>query len=285
IALASGFLRIIYSDKPTGQNLPPAIALNGGTLNLGGSQIDLRGATPTLSILDNFPVLDNVSLNPVFATWSLGTMLDNPMFVGVKNATGFLSLRVLTCRDFPLDSTVTSPSATGNASLDLSIRQLQIAGGILQDIGGVAHLSSSGFRGDVPSYRITISQGILDQNLVMTFLQGQRPLKMYGKVRLADKQLMPLTIDLPWKLFGIKGVPKEVAGFLPEGIVIPITGTLDKPRFDFDFNKLVQGSAEKSILPGILGQPADQQTTTQPADQPDPLKQLQDLLKGNKKKK
>jgi hypothetical protein len=285
IMLVSGFVRIIYADKPTGQNLPPAMVLNDGRFNIGGSQVDLRGATPTLSILDNLAVLDNVSLNPIFATWALGTMLDNPLFVEVKQASGFLSLRVLNCRDLPLNSSVTSASATGTASLDLSIRELQITGGLLQNLSDVAHLNSTSLRGDVPSWRINVSRGMLDQDLTMTLLQGQRPLRVYGKVRLADKQLMPLTIELPWKLFGIKGVPKEVAGFMPDGIVIPMTGTLDKPQLAFDFNKAFGDAVQKSILPGTLGRPGDQQNTTQPAEQPDPIKQLQDLLNRNKNKK
>jgi hypothetical protein len=280
--LGLGVLRIIYPDRPTGQNLPPAMELNGGTFNIGGSAVDLRGATPTLSILDNFPVLDNVSLNPILAAGTLGAV--NPLFVDAKAATGFANVRVLSCRDLPLDSSVTSPNAAGTVSLDIAIRQLEISNEILQKLAGVARMNMTSLRGDIPSYHVSVEHGILDQNLLMTFAQGHRPLKLFGKVRLADKQLLPLTIDLPWKLFGIKGVPKGVEGFMPEGIEIPMTGTLTNPQFAFDFNKFTQNAARKAI-PGILDGQNDQQPSSQPAEQPDPLKQLQDLINRSQKKK
>jgi hypothetical protein len=282
--LVSGFLRLTYPDKPTGQNVPPPAALNGGTLNLGGSQIDLRGATPRLTTLDNLPVLQNVSLNPVFAAWSLGTFLDNPMFVSAKNTSGTLSITVENCRDLPLDSSLTK-SSTGSAALNISIVQLQVSNDFLGKLASVARFDPNSIRGDIRVWKIIISNGIVQQDMTMTFLQGQRPLRMFGKVRMADKMLLPLTLDLPWKLFGIKGVPPEAHKFLPEGVEIPLTGTLDNPQFSFDFNQLVQNAVQKQFLgPGILGGKSDQ-NTTQPAEQPDPIKALQDLLNKNKKKK
>ena len=282
--LVAGFLRLTYPDKPTGQNVPPPAALNGGTLNLGGSQVDLRGATPRLTTLDNLPVLQNVSLNPVFASWSLGTFLDNPMFVSPKNTAGILSITIENCRDLPLDSSLTK-SSTGSATLNASVQQLQVSNDFLGKLASVARFDPNSIRGDIRTWTIIISNGIVQQDMTMTFLQGQRPLKLFGKVRMADKMLMPLTLDLPWKLFGIKGVPPEAQKFLPEGVEIPLTGTLDNPQFSFNFDQLVQNAVKQQFLgPGILGGKNDQ-NTTQPSEQPDPIKAIQDLLNKNKKKK
>jgi hypothetical protein len=288
ITMAGGFARIIYADKPTGQNLPPAAGFNGGKLTLAGSQVDLRGATPLLTTVGNLRLIENAGLNPVFAAWSLGTILANPIFVGADKATGYLTITMVNCEGLPLDSTLTGTNS-GTATLDLSIAQLSVVNGLIEKLSTVARFDKDSIRGDIPKWRIMISQGIADQDLTMTIGQNQRPLKMYGKVRLSDKELLPLTIDLPWKLFGIKGAPKEVAAALPDGIQIPMTGTIDKPQFSFDFNKLVADSAGKNLgnlVPGILGGKTDPKNggTTQPGEN-DPLKAIGDLLDQATKKK
>jgi hypothetical protein len=281
LTMAGGFLRIIYADKPTGQNLPPAAGFNGGTLNLAGSQVDLRGATPTLTTVGNLGLLDNAGLNPVFAAWSLGTVLANPMFVGADKATGYLTIRIVECRDLPLNSVL----QTGTATLDISIKQLSIVNGLMEKLAEVARFDKDSVRGDVPKWRTVIHDGLIDQDLTMTVGQNQRPLRLYGKVRLSDQQMLPLTIDLPWKLFGIKGVPKGFESALPEGIQIPLTGTVDKPQLAFDFNKMLTESTGKNlgnVIPGILGGKKD--ANTQPAED-DPLKSLGNLIDQATKKK
>jgi len=139
----------------------------------------------------------------------------------------------------------------------------------------------------VPHWRSIIHDGIVEQDFTLTVGQNQRPLKLNGKVRLSDLQMLPLTIDLPWKLFGIKGVPKGFEKALPEGIQIPLRGSVDKPEFAFDFNKMFQDSAGKNIgdlVPGILGNKDNKDSsTTKPADN-DPLKSLGDLINQATKK-
>src|SRR6185437_9721959 len=134
-----------------------------------------------------------------------------------------------------------------------------------------------------------INQGIADQDLTMTIGQNQRPLRMFGKVRLSDQEMLPLTVDIPWKLFGIKGVPRGFESTLPEGIQIPMTGPISKPQFAFDFNKMLGDSAGKDlgkVIPGILGgdKGGKSGSDTQPASN-DPLKSLGDLLDQATKKK
>jgi hypothetical protein len=281
ITLNGGFLRIIYADKPTGQNLPPPAGFNGGTLNLAGSQIDLRGATPTLTTVGNLGLLDNAGLNPVFAAWSLGTVLANPIFVGADKASGYLTIRIVECRDLPLSSALNS----GNATIDISIRQLSIVNQLIEKLGDVAHFNKDSIRGDVPHWRSVIQAGIVEQDFTLTVGQNQRPLKLNGKVRLADLQMMPLVIDLPWKLFGIKDVPKGLEKAFPDAFQIPLRGTVDQPQFAFDFNKMLQDSAGKNLgelVPGILGNKDG--ATTNPSEN-DPLKSLGDLIDQATKKK
>jgi len=283
ITMNGGFVRIIYADKPTGQNLPPAAGFNGGTLSLAGSQIDLRGPTPALTTVGNLALLDNAGLNPVFAAWSLGTVLANPIFVGADKASGYLNIRLVECRDLPLSSNL----QTGNATFDVSIKQLTIVNQLIEKLADVARFDKDSMRGDVPHWRSIIHDGIVEQDFTLTVGPNQRPLKLNGKVRLSDLQMLPLTIDLPWKLFGIKGVPKGFEKALPEGIQIPLRGSVDKPEFAFDFNKMFQDSAGKNIgdlVPGILGNKDNKDSsTTKPADN-DPLKSLGDLINQATKK-
>lgn len=297
ITLTGGFARIIYPNKPTGQNLPKAAGFNGGTLNLGGTQVDLREETPTLSTVGNLKLLDNAGLNPIFASWSLGTILANPMFVEPDKATGYLSITVVNCDQLPLSSELTT-SKEGTVTLNLSLTQLSLVSGLIKNIGAVTHSNADGFQGDIPTYRITVHQGIVDQDLTMTLGQKQRPLRMFGKVRLSDKELLPLTIDLPWKLFGIKGVPRGFEKFLPEGIQLPMTGKLDNPQVSFDFNAVVRNAGLQNpaaVIPGILGNrneppPTTSESgggggsTTQPAKE-DPMKAIQDLINQATQKK
>jgi hypothetical protein len=209
--------------------------------------------------------------------------LANPIFVGADKASGYLNIRLVECRDLPLSSNL----QTGNATFDVSIKQLTIVNQLIEKLADVARFDKDSIRGDVPHWRSIIHDGIVEQDFTLTVGQNQRPLKLNGKVRLSDLQMLPLTIDLPWKLFGIKGVPKGFEKALPEGIQIPLRGSVDKPEFAFDFNKMFQDSAGKNIgdlVPGILGNKDNKDSsTTKPADN-DPLKSLGDLINQATKK-
>jgi hypothetical protein len=285
IDLKAGIATIAYAGKPSGQNIPPAAFFNDGTLSLGGCQIDLRGDHPRLTTPAGHKLVQKATLNPVFAAWSLGSYLNNPLFVGASQATGLLNVTFVQCQGLALDSAITT-SDDGTATLDISIQGLHLGNPNWQQIASAVGVRLASLQGNVEHYQVIIDHGITTQDLTLTVGEGKRPLKLSGKVNMATTEMLPVTIDLPWKLFGISAIDKNVQNYLPEGIQIPLRGKLEHPQFSVDLNKLIGDATQKAlkdnVLKGILGQKND--NTTQPAGN-DPLQQLQDLLKHGKKKK
>lgn len=284
LVLQDGLVRVAYAGKPAGQDLPPPGSFNGGTLNVGGCTIDLREAHHMrLSTPNDLKLVQNATLNPVFAAWSLGDLLNNPAFVGANRATGLLNITVNQCDRLPLDSSVTSLNSDGIAKLNVSITDLHLGNPMLEQVADATHIDLDSFQGNVQHYEVTIDHGIVDQDLLLTVAQGKRPIHLFGKVRMADKELLPVTLELPWKLLGVKGVDQNVQKFLPEGIQVPMRGKLDHPQLAVDVNKLFQEATRNAIQQGILGGLA-QPNATQPTPE-DIANDIQKLLGGGKKKK
>jgi len=272
ITLVQGYARLIYADKPTGQNLAAPAGLNGGTVFLGGTQIDLRTSPPTVSTLQNIKLLDKVALNPVFASWTLGTFLADPVFVGADKATGSVSIILENCDQLPLSSDLTT-SKKGTAALNMQIHNLTLSNKFLDQLAATSHTDPSNYRGELQLHE-AVAQGVVTHNMTLSLGQGLRSIGMHGTVQLADRQ-MKMVVSLPWKLLGLKNAPKELISAFPESVDLPLTGTVENPKLAFDFNRLMQQSA----LKGLTGQGGG---TTQPDD---PLKAIGDLINNATKKK
>lgn len=166
VMLTSGYARLIYADKPTGQNLAPPAVFNSGKLFLGGAQVDLRTTPPTLSTLQNVTMIDKVALNPVFASWSLGTILANPVFVGADKATGYLTVVVEKCDQMKLGSEVTA-SKDGTAALAISIQDLTLSNKMLEQLASVSHTDPNNYRGNVKLHE-SIAAGVVTHDMNST---------------------------------------------------------------------------------------------------------------------
>ena len=284
VTVKDGIVRLVYAGKPEGQNVPAPAGFNSGTLSLGGCQVDLRGDHMLVTTPANLHIVQNATLNPVFAAWSLGDLLNNPAFVGATTTTGILNINIAQCDRVPMDSSFSSPN-DGKTALTLSIKDLNIGNPTLEKVADALRLNLRSFRGDVTSYQITIANGITEHNLVMDVGQGKRPLRLFGKVNMQNNEMLPVTIDLPWKLFGLKGVDQNVQKFLPEGVQIPLRGKVDNPQFSVDINKIIgdatQNAFKQGLLKGVLNQ--GNNSTTQPADN-NPLNQIEGLINGLQKK-
>lgn len=288
--LHDGVLTIAYAGKPTGQNVPAPASLNGGTIALGGVLADLRQPHIRITTPGNLKFIDHVSLNPVFASTFLGEYLNNPVFVGANQASGILNVTIDQCEGLALDDALKT-AQSGKAVLDLSLSEVHVGNELIARILSLAGQSGliHSFEGDVKSYHVVIDRGVLNQNMTLTLAQSDRPLKVFGDVRLADDQMMPVTIDMPWALFAV-GKNSELKKYLPQGIQIPLRGTPGSPSFGVDINQIVQQAfvqagqkaLQDKLLKGITGQKGG--STTQPADQ-NPIQQLQDLFNQGKKDK
>lgn len=313
VDLAGGVARVQYHRKPAGQNLPTPIVCNSGSLNLGGAALDLRTEHMLLTTPKELKVMENVSLNPVFASTFLGKYLNNPLFVNAAEAAGMLSMTIHNCDALAIDDL---GSALGDATLEISIGTLQLGNPDLAKVLPQGFLSS--LRGQVPAYHIMIAKGTLTQDFTLELLQEKRPLKLTGQVDLKSKQMVATTLELPWTLFALKD--PNLQKYLPEGIKIPFVGRSDSPVPGLDVNQLMQQSLGQAgqmylqdqllggsknnpnagqggnagqdavkTLQGLLNKnkqqnnpPASQPSQPPPQQQPDPLKGLGDLFKKKK---
>jgi hypothetical protein len=214
----------------------------------------------------------------VLATKGLGNYLNNPLFVGASEATGYLSLLIHSCDQVAVDDLGVSQ---GKAILELSIGRLQLGNPTLAKLLPGSLLNS--LRGEVPAYHITIDHSKLTQDFTLVVLQEKRPIHLTGDVNLATKEMGSTTLELPWALFGVGD--KSLQKYLPDGIQIPFTGKTNGAKPGIDVNQVVQkylGEAGKKYLQDQLLGGGKKSATSQPADN-DPLKLLGGLLNGNKK--
>ena len=126
--------------------------------------------------------------------------------------------------------------------------------------------------------------------MTVTLGEHDRPLRLAGNMQLESKA-MNMTLELPNALFG--GGGGAMQSILPNGIQLPVSGTISAPQFDVGaaVQKSLVGNNPQDLiqrLPGLLNnkKKAPDNTNTPPTTQPDdsnPLNQLQDLL--NRKKK
>ncbi|HEY2584916.1 MAG TPA: hypothetical protein VGI81_04020 [Tepidisphaeraceae bacterium] len=275
IDLKDGIARIQYHGKPEGQNLPPAIVCNSGSLNLGGSSIDLRTDHTLLTTPKELKVMDKVSLNPVFASTFLGKYLNNPLFVNAAEAAGLLNMTIHNCDALAVDDL---GSALGTATVEISIGTLQLGNPALASVLPQGALSS--FRGEVPAYHVVIDKGILSQDFTLALLKEKRSLKLTGQVDLKSKQMLSTTLEMPWTLFALKD--PNLQKYLPEGIKIPFVGRSDSPVPALDVNQLMQQSlgqaGQRFLQDQLLGK--NKNNPNGGAGQ-DPLKSLEGLINNN----
>lgn len=298
IFLKDGVLSLELADKPAGQNYATPATFNGGTIDLGGINVDLKDPHMRLSAPAGKKLLTNVNLNPAFAHL-LGDYINNTLFANAENAAGLLDLTINSCTGFPLDNSMLEQSQnnTGAMDLTLQINQVQLGNKMLtemsQQIGssqlfGGQTLAVQSLQGSIPGIHVHVEHGITNEDMTMTFGQGGRPLSLNGSVVMATKQ-MNMTLDLPWQLLGFGKNTKQMGFLAGNGIQIPLTGTVSQPQFDA--SKAVQANLQKApqdVLKGLLGGQGNQQdgATSQPSkEKENPINQLQDLFNQNRKKK
>jgi hypothetical protein len=303
MTLRDGMLAIAYHDRPAGQNYPPAAACNGGKLNLGGATVSLADATPRLNLPKNLKLLEGATLNPVFSD-RFGNMINNPLFISPTEARGLVDVTVVQCDRLPLDSLVlkNAPENDGRAEFLFSIGDVYLGTPRLLEalkLAGQSEFARS-MQGDIRESRVIIEKGRTRQDLVFNIGEKDRPLRIKGATVL-DTKAIDLEVTIPPQLLQQLGdVGRQLVRLYPQGVPVPFTGTATAPQPNFQ--KLLQVRPED--LPGLVGgllnrgsrdrdnaQGASGRTpatTTQPAAPPpperDPLKDLIDLVGGNRDK-
>lgn len=237
------------------RRLPTAIAANSGRIRLANNDgvlaIDLTGDHPRLSGPAGLKVLDGVALNKVMSSF-MGGMFSNPLFMNPEQAVGVVHLTIEQLDRLPLGSQVTEFSSRndGKAVLMLTIDEVQLSSPIsgalatgLRAVGAASPEFLDQFRGSVKHYRITINRGITSHDLILALGEQQRELRLYGNVKMATRELMPLNIHLTANLLG-----GRLEKTLPRGLEVPLRGTLTDWHLD------ILGAVRNHIL-GATGLP------------------------------
>jgi hypothetical protein len=282
VSLEKGILYIQDASKPKGQRYPQAFACNGGSIDLGGVQVDLRhtdakgSIVPWFTIPDaNKVVLKNVAFNPLLAGSTLGNYV-NPGFSGAQDARGRVTLTSVECRDVPLDwftaskkenvgkrQRGTTSVSNGRAEFLVSISQMQLQAPFLPFLLRTDQLS-----GEVKQGKIIVEDGIVKSDIPIELADGNATLTWSGAVNLQDRRILNFNTAIPKELLADLPLLRKNEKLIPKIVNVPISGSFDAPKVD------LVAAVTSSLLPGIGGQNPE-----------DLIKNLPDLLNGGKKKK
>ncbi|MGA2584114.1 MAG: hypothetical protein ABSG31_12620 [Tepidisphaeraceae bacterium] len=273
-ALKDGIFYTKYADLPDGQNAPKAAQCNSGTITVPIIVSDLTSddmltSIPAAAPNNPAPILTNISLNPALAKTMFGKLLNNPLFLGASSANGQVNLKVLKMQTVPMSALVDeqTPKNPGVAEIQYSISKLQMGSPLLALLPGWnTSLSAEINNGDVQ-----LAQGVITEDSTL-MLNGNAPLRAWGKVGLQTKQFMPMQMSIPRVLFE-RAIPGNIRQWLPQYYVAVMKGNMDHPQVSIDLKQLAADAAKQAALNAVgLGNLG----TTQPSQQ-----QQQPLNPGN----
>jgi hypothetical protein len=253
LTLRDGKLAVAYHDKPEGQNYPPPADCNSGKLNIGGATVDLAEETPRLTMTKGTKLLENATLNPVFSDM-FGGIINNPLFVGTKEARGLMNVTVVQCDRLPLDSLVLKQvrENDGRAEFLFSIREVYLGNSVLLEglkLAGQSDFANS-LQGEIRESRVVIERGQTKQDVTINTGEGDRPWRIYGSTALDTKRL-ELTLTVPPQLLRQLGpTGRQAAELLADGLPIPLGGTTRAPQLDL--NRALTSAVKEGLIPGLL---------------------------------
>ncbi|MGD0389048.1 MAG: hypothetical protein ABSC42_08850, partial [Tepidisphaeraceae bacterium] len=253
IDLTGGILRTIYADQPQGGNAPHPATCNGGTLDLGVVTVDLR-TDPMLLYVSGataagpHDILKDVSINPAMSKNILGKVLNNPAFVGAKEARGLATVSILQVDHLPLSGLMMqdSPLNAGTAEVQYSVKELQLGSELLAVFGN-ASVSA-----EIDDADVKFARGRVTEDTTM-MIDGNKPLRFAGVVVLATNQFAPMTATIPTALFAHL-IPINDRQYIPDAVVVPMKGDMNHPKLELDqtIAQLIKDAAKKAILNGLL---------------------------------
>lgn len=268
------------TDAPSG---PVTALVNGGSVDLTDAVIDLTAEHPRLSIPADKVLAQNVALNAVLAS-HVNRIL--PVFDPRAQA-AVMDVRVVRCDRLPLGELMKQnvPANDGSATFVLSFRDVKPGGPIIGVLDKVTNnVFSTQAQVSVTPTTVTIANGQTKiDNFALAFgQQGHRYLAMNGAVPLDPSGRLNLNAVIPPALF--RQITSDLVQYLPEGITLPIGGSVQAPQL-IQFDKIIQQNlveaGKKALAARVLGggrAPAGSGATTQPGGQPQPDRGLGGLL-------
>jgi len=249
-SLADGVLRLVYADRPQGQQLPPPAPLNGGKCDFGGLEVTIAGGVLRVnSPRKDYKFLDNVAINRQFVEQYLGKL--NPVFTVPKDAKGLITVTVKELTQLPLGQALTKPDKkeTGQGSFTFSITDLGLRSLFMELLATQLQLKLAK-DGTLPTNirdaTLLIEPGTVKSDMGLE-IGGQVIGCRETEVRLSDQKIVSMTMTVPKAMIPVPQVRNEK--LIKDLISVPVTGTLGKFGFD------IGGTAMKSINPlGVIDQ-------------------------------
>jgi hypothetical protein len=246
IYLNNGVLLLAYADG----KLPQPASCNGGTLDIGGIQVDLRSmllSIPRATQGTPMYVMNGVTINPLMSKNVLGKILNNPAFVNAKEAQGLLTVRIVNASNLPVNNlSDSSPQNKGTAVAIYSVKGLRLGSELFAVFG------NDSVAADINDANVKYAMGRVAEDTTL-MINGNAPFRMAGTIVLATEQFAPMTVYIPPALFN-KLIPANVQQYVPDQIVVPMKGDMTKPQIDVTqaVAETVKKGAQKAILNNLL---------------------------------
>jgi len=249
-SLADGVLRLLYADRPQGQQLPPPAPLNGGKCDFGGLEVTIAGGVLRVnSPRKDYKLLDNVAINRQFVEQYLGKL--NPVFTVPKDAKGLISVTVNELSQLPLGQALTNPAKreTGRGSFTFSITDLRLRSIFMELLATQLQLKLAK-DGTLPTTirnaTVQIEPGTVKSDMGLE-IGGQVIGCRETEVRLSDQTIVSMTMTVPKAMIPLAQVRN--GKLFKDLFSVPVTGTLGKFQFE------IIETAEKSVNPlGVIDQ-------------------------------
>jgi hypothetical protein len=262
--LEEGILRTASKGEDGKPTLPEPIRLAGGTLDVGGFEINLTGDFPTISHpKPNHPLVNAVSVSDTLVDNYLGTA--TPFFAGATNTSGKMSVVLVKLQDLPLGAVLKSGAVKrgyqGMAELDLDSNLRMAPPPFVRQLTQVLSLADPNFIDNpinLRNARFILRPGSISAELELPML-GHR-FATAGTVDLSTYAVSNMSLAVPKELIPAKWIPRQVRD-LPvfqriEAFEVPIRGTPRRPVLDIEgavknqFDAILKDPTQ--WLPGLL---------------------------------
>jgi hypothetical protein len=249
VYLNNGVAQIVYADG----KLPQPASCNGGTLDIGGMQLDMRSmllSCPRATQTTPVYVMNGATINPIMAKNVIGKILNNPAFVGAKDAVGQLTVRATNLSSVPLTNLSDStPQNKGTAVIIYGIKGLRLGSQLFSVFG------NDSVAADINEANVKYAKGQVATDTTL-MINGNAPFRMAGTIILANNQFAPMTVYIPAALFA-KAVPGQYRDLVKDQtVVVPMKGDMTRPQIDLGqaIAETIKQGAPKAILNGIFQQ-------------------------------
>ena len=296
----------------TQQVIAKTALANDGAVDLSEITLDMGKPSPVLTVAKNHKLLQDVKLNPVLAD-SLGSA--NLLFKDASSASGLINMTIIQCNQVPLGDLVVKANKA-SAQATYSVSDLAIDGPLPSALSSGLQLGGQGLHGNLQSGSLTLADGVANNSFTFNVIRYKKvksngkvdnsdagtdntsdssgmkavnlPIKFHGGVNLTSEALINFAVDITQEL--LVGVNKNAAEALPNGLTVPITGTVSHAKLDIGKALIENGGS--NLLGGLLNKKkkkGDDSSSDNSSDNSTPSKSddnpLGGLLDSLKKKK